>query len=224
MGDTINITAKDGFTFSAYLALPEGEPAGGIMVIQEIFGVNQHIREVTDGYAAAGYAAIAPAIFDRAEPGVELGYEEDGIMRGAEIARGQLNMPDTLQDLSACTEHLARYGKVGAVGYCFGGMLAYLGACSVPGLACSVGYYGGGIAAALDQKPRIPLMLHFGELDQHIPMTDVDKIRQALPDVPVHSYDADHGFNCTHRASYNEAASSIALERTLAFFTEQIQD
>ena len=131
-------------------------------------------------------------------------------------------MPDTLGDLGSCVQHLAQYGKVGAVGYCFGGMLAYLCASDVEGLACSVGYYGGGIAGALDQRPRVPLMLHFGELDQHIPMSDVAKIREALPDVPVYSYDADHGFNCTHRESYNEDASKTALERTLTFFSEQL--
>jgi carboxymethylenebutenolidase len=222
MGEIIKIKSDDGFEFDAYLAKPEAEPKGGILVIQEIFGVNSHIRSVADGYANAGYAAIAPAIFDRAEPGVELGYEEEDIMRGAGIARGKLKIPETLSDLSAAADQLKQYGKVGAVGYCFGGLLAYLSACNLNNLACAVGYYGGGITGVLDQKPGIPLMLHFGERDEHISMSDVDEIKAANPGVPVFTYDADHGFNCDQRASYDEAASALALGKTLAFFAEQL--
>ena len=223
MTDSINLTAKDGFQSSAYRAMPEGTPKGGIMVIQEIFGVNQHIREVADGYAAAGYVAIAPAIFDRAERGVELDYDQEGITAGAGIARGKLKMAETLLDLEATVTELSQYGKVGAVGYCFGGMLAYLCAgAKDSGLSCAVGYYGGGIAASLEQRPVVPLMLHFGELDAHIPMSDVDKIRAALPEVPVYSYDADHGFNCNLRGSFNAPAAELALQRSLDFFAGNI--
>ena len=222
MGETITIKSGDGFEISAYRALPEGRPKGGIMVIQEIFGVNPHIREVADGYAAQGYAAIAPAIFDRAEPGVELGYEDNDMQRGIGLAFSGLEMPTTLADLSATVSELAQYGKVGAVGYCFGGLLAFLSSANVEGLACSVGYYGGGIAGQLEQKPKIPLMLHFGDQDAHIPLSDVDKIKAANPGVPVHVYGADHGFNCDHRASYDAASASQALERTLAFFAEHV--
>ncbi len=222
MGKTIRITSADGFEFDGYLAEPVGKPLGAIMVIQEIFGVNPHIREVTDGYAKAGYVAVAPAIFDRAEPGVELGYDQDGIMRGAGIARGKLDMPTTLQDLAATVDLLAKHGKVGAVGYCFGGLLAYLSACQIDALSCAVGYYGGGIVGVLDQQPKVPLILHFGELDAHIPLTDVDKIKAAHPDIPVYTYDADHGFNCDHRASYNAAAAKLALEKSLAFFSQHL--
>ena len=140
MGEIIKIKSGDGFEFDAYLANPEADPNGGNIVIKEIFGVNSHIRSVADGYAKAGYAAIAPAIFDRAEPGVELGYEEEDIMRGAGIARGKLKIPETLSDLSATADQLKEYGKVGAVGYCFGGLLAYLSACNLDNLACAVGY------------------------------------------------------------------------------------
>ncbi len=222
MGEVTTIKSGDGFELGAYLALPEGKPRGGVMVIQEIFGVNKHIREVADGYAAAGYAAMAPAIFDRAERGVELGYEGEDMQRGVGLAFQGLKMPNTLADLQACASELAAYGKVGAVGYCFGGLLAYLSACNLDGLACSVGYYGGGIAGALDQKPKVPLMLHFGDQDAHIPLTDVDKIKAANPDVPVHVYEADHGFNCDHRASHNAASAAVARERTLAFFATHI--
>ena len=222
MGDMITITSGDGFELSAYRALPEGTPKGAVMVIQEIFGVNPHIREVADGYAGQGYAAIAPAVFDRAEKGVELGYEGGDMQRGIGLAFQGLEMPNTLADLAATVKELSAYGKVGAVGYCFGGLLAYLSACNVDGLACSVGYYGGGIVGQLDQKPKIPLMLHFGDQDAHIPLSDVDKIKAANPGVPVHVYNADHGFNCDHRASYDEASAKVALERTLAFFGEHL--
>ena len=223
MGETISITSSDGFEFDAYKALPSGDAKGGVVVIQEIFGVNPHIREVADGYAKQGYAAIAPAIFDRVEKGVELGYDDDGMQRGIEIAFNGLEMSNTLQDLAASAAALQPYGKVGAVGYCFGGLLAYLSACQLDNLACSVGYYGGGIVNALDQEPKVPLMLHFGELDAHIPLDEVEKIKAAKPNVPVHVYDgADHGFNCSHRPSYNAEAAALALKRTLAFFAEHL--
>ena len=222
MGDTITITSSDGFELDAYLALPDGTPKAGILVVQEIFGVNQHIREVADGYAANGYAALAPALFDRVEKGVELGYEGDDLGKGAGIAFNELDMATTLQDLTASVEHLSTYGKVGAVGYCYGGLMAYLSACNIDSLTCAVGYYGGGIAGNLDQKPKIPLILHFGELDAHIPMDDVEKIIAANPDVPVHTYNADHGFNCDHRASYNAEAAKLARERTIEFFTQEL--
>lgn len=222
MGENITITSSDGFEFDAYQALPDGDPKGSILVIQEIFGVNPHIREVADGYASQGYAAIAPAIFDRVEKGVELGYDDDGIQRGVEIAFSGLDMGNTLKDLGATAAALKSYGNVGAVGYCFGGLLAYLSACQLDDLTCSVGYYGGGIVGVLDQAPKIPLILHFGELDAHIPLSDVDQIKAAKPDVPVYTYQADHGFNCNHRASYDEAAALLALERTLAFFAAHL--
>ncbi|MCB1647065.1 MAG: dienelactone hydrolase family protein, partial [Pseudomonadales bacterium] len=195
-----------------------GAPKGGVLVIQEIFGVNQHIREVCEGYARAGYRALAPAIFDRVEKGIELGYEGEDITRGATIARGKLEMSTTLQDLQAGIDYLQDAGKVGVVGYCFGGLLTWLCAAGAKGIACASGYYGGGIIQANDQQPKVPTILHFGEHDAHIPLTDVEQIRAAHSDVTVYVYDADHGFNCDHRASYNAAAAEKALERTLAHF------
>lgn len=218
MGEHIKLKASDGFQLDAWLALPEGQPKGGIVVIQEIFGVNQHIREVTDGFALEGYAALAPAIFDRAQRGIELGYEGDDITRGAGIARGKLEMADTMKDLQAAIDHVKQYGNVGVVGYCFGGLLTWMCACQAEGLGCAVGYYGGGIAGAIQLNPRVPTMLHFGDKDAHIPLSDVNKIIEAHPDVEVHVYEADHGFNCDHRASYDEAASKLARTRTLDFF------
>ena len=222
MGDLIELTGADGFTFSAYLANPSGEPKGRVVVIQEIFGVNSHIREVCDGYAEAGYVALAPALFDRVGPGIELGYEGDDMTRGVEIAMGKLEMPNTLSDVQAAIDYLAKDGKVGVVGYCFGGLLTWLSAAGANNVACASGYYGGGIAQSIDQTPKVPTILHFGELDAHIPMLDVNAIINAHPKITVYTYDADHGFNCDHRASYNESASTLAQHRTLEFFEEHL--
>jgi len=222
MGQTRQLRAIDGFAFGLYEAMPKQRPRGGIVVIQEIFGVNAHIRNVCDGYAAAGYAAIAPQIFDRAERDVELGYEQQDMGRGIELARGKLRMEQTLQDLQAAVEDARRFGKVGVVGYCFGGLLAWLGACDLTGVDAAVAYYGGGVASQLERRPRCPVVMHFGAKDAHIPLTDVDKVRKAHPQVTVHVYDADHGFNCDHRASYDAAAAKLALSRSLEFFAQHV--
>lgn len=222
MGEMIEITAEDGFKLAAYEASPEGESKGCVLVIQEIFGVNQHIREVCDGYAAAGYLAVAPAIFDRVEPGIELGYEGEDMTRGVEIARGKLQPTNTMADLQATINYLAGKGRVGVVGYCFGGMMTWLCACNADNVTCASGYYGGGIGQAIDQVPKVPTILHFGDLDAHIPMSDVEAIDKAHPDVMVYVYSADHGFNCDHRASYDAAAAKQSKERTLAFFAEHL--
>jgi carboxymethylenebutenolidase len=222
MGNTIQLTSADGFTLDAYEAKPSGDAKGCVVVIQEIFGVNAHIQEVCDGYADAGYIAVAPALFDRVEAGIELGYDDDGMTSGVDIAFSKLQMPNSLADVQAAINYLAGQGKVGVVGYCFGGLLTYLSAANADNLTCASGYYGGGIAGMLDNKPKVPTILHFGELDAHIPMSDVDAIKAANADVPVYVYDADHGFNCDHRASYNEPASKLARQRTLDFFAEQL--
>lgn len=222
MGERRQLRAIDGFTLGAYEARPEGPPKGGVLVIQEIFGVNPHVREVCDGYAEAGYVALAPQIFDRVERDVELGYDEAGMTAGIGIARGKLEIPLTLADLQAGIDDLKRQGKVGVVGYCFGGLLTWLAACELEGVACASAYYGGGIVGEIGRTARCPVIMHFGKLDAHIPMSDVAKIEAALPDVTVYTYDADHGFNCDHRASYDEAAANLARERTLAFFAEHL--
>ncbi|MCS5583273.1 MAG: dienelactone hydrolase family protein [Pseudomonadales bacterium] len=222
MNDSIELTGADGFTFSAYLAKPTGEPKGRVVVIQEIFGVNDHIREVCDGYAEAGYVALAPALFDRVERGIELGYEGDDMTQGVEIAMGKLEMPNTMSDVQAAIDYLASDGKVGVVGYCFGGLLTWLSAASANNIACASGYYGGGIAQSIEKTPKVPTILHFGELDAHIPMPDVKSIDEAYPEVMVYTYDADHGFNCDHRASYNESAAALARQRTLGVFEQYL--
>jgi carboxymethylenebutenolidase len=218
MGDRVQLRAVDGFGFGAYQALPTGKTRGGIVVIQEIFGVNSHIRQVCDGYAEAGYAAVAPQIFDRIERNIELGYEAAAMTRGVELARGKLKMEQTLLDLQAAVDDASRFGKVGVVGYCFGGLLAWISASDLSGISAVCSYYGGGVAQQLERKPRCPVMMHFGDKDAHIPLSDVEKIRKAQPDVTVHVYAADHGFNCDHRASYDAAAAKLARTRSLEFF------
>ncbi len=222
MGTKIQLKSADGFGFAAYQALPAGAAQAGLVVIQEIFGVNNHIREVADGYAADGYAVVAPQIFDRVEADVELGYAEGDMARGIELAFQKLQMPNTLADLRAAIGHASQYGKVGVVGYCFGGLLTWLSACELDGVTAAACYYGGGIAGEAGRSPKCPAIMHFGELDAHIPMTDVDKIKAAQPEVPVYVYDADHGFNCDHRGSYNAASAKLARQRTLDFFADKL--
>ena len=217
------LRAADGFAFGVYEALPAGEARGAVVVVQEIFGVNAHIRQVADGFAAEGYAALAPAVFDRVERGVELGYNDDGFRRGRALAFDKQDVDATLRDLQAAVEEAGKYGKVGMAGYCYGGLLTWLSACALGGLACASAYYGGGIAGTLEERaPKCPLIMHFGAKDAHIPLSDVDKIKAALPDVPVHVYDADHGFNCDHRDSYDGKAAALARKRTLALFAEHL--
>lgn len=224
MGSLITLTAADGHSFSAYRAEPEGAPRGGIVVVQEIFGVNSHIREVADGYAAAGYLAVAPALFDRVTPGVELGYQQDDMMAGMGY-RGKLAQDQVMADVTAAANVAREGGRVGIVGFCFGGFVAAASTINLAGVVdAGVAYYGGGIAQGLlGDTPKVPLMLHFAELDGHISMADVDKVRQAWPGSPLHTYaNADHGFECDDRATYNAKAARLALSRTLRFFAQQL--
>ncbi len=224
MSEKIALTAADGFKFTAWQSAPVGqEPKGCVLVIQEVFGVNGHIRDVCDRYAAEGYLALAPSLFDRVEPGVELGYTSDDMARGVKLARQLLKPEETLADLQASIDYLAQRGRVGVVGYCFGGLQAWLCAAKANNIACVSGYYGGGIHQAIERQPRVPTMLHFGDQDAHIPMSEVDAVIEAHPGVTVHVYAADHGFNCDRRGSYNEPAATLAKERTLAFFAEHLQ-
>jgi carboxymethylenebutenolidase len=222
MGETITLTCKDGQKIGAYVARPEGAPKGGIVVLQEIFGANQHIRKVADLYAAQGYLAIAPALFDRVEPNLELGYTGDDPKKGI-ATRGKTELPKTLLDIEAAVEVVKPAGKVGVVGYCWGGTLAYATAVNaIPGVAAAVGYYGGGVAAMSDKEPKLPVMLHFGETDHSISMADVEKVKANQPGLPVFVYPAGHGFNCDERASYEKNSADLARSRTLAFFAEKL--
>ena len=222
MGQMLNLTAADGFNLGAYRADPTGTPKGALVVVQEIFGVNSHIRNVTDQFAELGYVAIAPAIFDRASPGIELGYDQAGIDAGLK-ARMDIPLDSTLADLQAAIDAVKDVGKVGIVGYCWGGTLAYLAAGKLTGLAAAVGYYGGQIASSfLDVAPKVPALLHFGETDHGIPLADVQKIIDRYPDMPIHVYSAGHGFNCDQRGSYDKPSAELALTRTLEFFHQNL--
>ena len=221
MGEHIRLESSDGESIGAYVASVES-PKGAVVVIQEIFGVNQHIREVTEGYASQGYYAIAPKIFDRIEADIELGYEEADMGKGIELAFQKLDHAKALQDIQAAIHHAGEHGKVGVVGYCFGGLMTWLSACQLEGVSAASSYYGGGVAGQMNMSPNCPVMMHFGELDAHIPMSDVDQVKAAQPDVDVFVYAADHGFNCDHRGSYDAGSAATALERTLNHFGEHL--
>jgi carboxymethylenebutenolidase len=217
----MQLTASDGFELAAHFARPAGTARGAIVVIQEIFGVNSHIRAVCDGFAADGYIAIAPALFDRVERNVDLGYSDADIARGREL-RGLADAAAALRDIDAARAAVQSHGRVGVVGYCWGGLLSWLAACRLDGFAAAVVYYGGGIGNALAEKPRCPVLGHFGEHDAHIPLTEIAAWRERYPEHPVHTYDAGHGFNCDQRGSFDAKAAKLARERTLAFFGRHV--
>ena len=219
----VTLTAADGHQFDAYVAGSNGPPHAAIVLIQEIFGVNQHIRSVADDYAAQGFHVIAPALFDRAERNLELTYEAADMTKGMNAAM-KVGLDAALKDVAASI-HYARSGlvqaKVGVLGYCFGGTLAWLAATRLdPDVA--VGYYGGRIAQFATETPRCPVMLHFGSKDPHIPASEIAKIKNAHPDLPLFMYDAGHGFNCDQRRDYNAAAATLARERTLDFLRRHL--
>ncbi len=226
MAQFIDLKAADGFTFPAYVAQPAGKPRGGVVVLQEIFGVNAHIRAVADSYAAAGYLAVAPATFHRVKPGVELGYQPDDMSAGMALkaAVEALPAPGVLQDIQAAIDHAAGAGKVGVVGYCWGGLLTWRTACLLKGVSAAVPHYGGGVTteAEIARSPKCPVLAHFGEQDHWIPLEGVAALQKAHPEVEVHVYPANHGFNCDHRGSWDATAAAQARERTLAFFAKHV--
>jgi len=221
MGKMIELTAADGHKLSAYRAEPAGKPRGGIVVVQEIFGVNGHIRSVADGYAADGYLVIAPALFDRVKRNVDIGYTPPDIQAGMEI-RAKVAIDDAMKDVKAAVNAAAEAGKVGIVGYCWGGFVSWTASSQVDGVACAVPYYGGGMTNAIDLQPKCPVLMHFGERDDHIPLEGVKKLAAAHPHDTVHIYPAGHGFNCDQRGSYDAASAKLARERTLAFFRQHV--
>jgi carboxymethylenebutenolidase len=223
MSETVKLLASDGHQLDSYVAHPAAEPIAGLVVLQEIYGVNQHIRTVADGYARDGFLAVAPALFDRVERGVELPYEGPEAKRGMAI-RQKLELDSTLKDVEAALEYARRQTgkKSGVLGYCFGGLLAWLSATRLhPDVA--VGYYAGGIGKYAAESPNIPVQLHFGKLDAHIPSEEVARVQTAHPDVEIYWYDnAGHGFNCEMRASYNAEAAVLARTRALAFLKRHV--
>ncbi len=218
MRHNIELTASDGHRLSAYLSEPSGKPRGGMVVIQEIFGVNRHIRAVADQYAAAGYLAIAPALFDRLEPNVDVPYSD--IQRAFGYMKAVHNDKAVL-DIEAAVAQVSTAGKVGVVGYCWGGTLSFVAAARLK-IDAAVAYYGGGIHNLLAEKPRVPVMFHFGEKDAHIPLTAVEAIKAAYPQGIYHLYPAEHGFNCTDRASFEPTSAELAFERSVEFFRKNI--
>jgi carboxymethylenebutenolidase len=221
MGQTIELAAADGFRLSAYRADPVGGPRGGLVVAQEIFGVNGHIRSVCDGFAADGYVAIAPALFDRYERGLDIGYTPDDIARGREL-KGRAQVDAAMRDVAAARDSVASAGKVAVIGYCWGGFVAWMAASRLDGFACAIPYYGGGMLDAIGERPRCPVLAHFGERDAMIPVDGVRKLAAAHPDAQVHIYAADHGFNCDQRASFDATAAKLARERTLEFLRRHV--
>ncbi len=217
MSETVKLKASDGHELDAYVSRPTGTPIAGLLVIQEAFGVNAHIRSVADGYARDGFLAISPAMFDRIERDVELGYTGDDLQKGISLAK-QIKPDDAVKDMAAGLEYLREQGTAspGVIGYCFGGTMAWLAATRLDP-AAAVGYYGGNITQYAQESPRGPVMLHFGKLDKHIPKEGIDQLQAAHPEVQIFWYDADHGFNCDVRSAYNPAAAKLARERSLEF-------
>jgi carboxymethylenebutenolidase len=218
MGHNIQLSAADGHVLAAHRAEPAGKPRGGIVVIQEIFGVTRHIRDVAEQYAAAGYLAVAPALFDRVEREVDVPYSDSQKGFGYVTA---LNKAKVMLDIQAAADHVKQAGKVGVVGYCWGGQLAFLAAAGLS-IDAAVAYYGGGIHQQLAHIPRVPMMLHFGEKDTHIPLSAVDAIKTAYPRGIYHLYPAEHGFNCTDRPSFDAQSAKLAFDRSLEFFRQNI--
>lgn len=228
MGHVIELKSNDGFAFDAYVAQPKKTPRAAIVLLQEIFGVNAHIRAVADGFALAGFLVIAPATFSRLQKHVNLGYSADDVAAGRDLKNRaeSLPAPGVMAEVQAAITHasLACKGKVGVMGYCWGGLLSWRAATRLSGIQAAVTYYGGGMTLEpeLSAQPLCPVLSHFGVQDALIPMPTVEAFKQAQPSVDVQIYDADHGFNCDHRGSYNAAAAELALERTLGFFIDKL--
>ena len=228
MGQFVDLKSADGFVLPAWVAEPDTTPRGAVVVLQEIFGVNSHIRAVADRFAARGYLAVAPAAFHRVKPGVELGYTADDMQAGMELnaAVEALPAPGVMPDIQAAIDYAAQRSgrKVGIVGFCWGGLLTWRAACTLTGLSAAVPYYGGGMTTPEEaaRQPKVPVLAHFGERDHWIPLDSVQAFDRAQPGVEVHVYQADHGFNCDQRGSYDEAAALAARDRTLAFFDKHL--
>ncbi len=226
MGSFVQLTSADGFHCPAYVAQPAGQPKGGLVVLQEIFGVNSHIQAVADGYAAEGYFVVAPSTFHRVKAGVDLGYTEADMGAGMALktAVEALPPPGVMADIQAAIRLAAQGGKVGIVGYCWGGLLTWRSACTLQGLSAAVPYYGGGMTTPdeMARKEQVPTLAHFAEQDRWIPLDGVEAFRQAHPAVTVHLYPAHHGFNCDQRGAWDAPSAALARERTLAFFSQHL--
>jgi carboxymethylenebutenolidase len=220
MGQFTTIMARDGHEFQSYLAAPPGRPRGALVVLQEIFGVNAHIRKVVDDFAAEGYTVIAPSLFDRIRRGIQLGYTPEGMQEGRGYVQ-QLAPEATMRDIAAALAVVKHSGRAGTIGYCWGGTLAYLAAGQLP-MACAVVYYGK-VTNHLEQRPKCPVMYHYGADDRSISADDVERLRTAYPEAPVYTYEgAGHGFNCDQRDSHSPPAAAQARQRTLEFVARYV--
>jgi carboxymethylenebutenolidase len=222
MGTKISLTASDGFKLGAYRAEPQGKPKAGLVLIQEIFGVNHHIRAMCDRFAAAGYLTVAPQVFDRYIRDFESGYSPQEIAEARKIPPS-IDWSNMMRDVAATIDAVKSVGPVGIVGYCMGGTVAFLAAVKLNGLSSAIAYYGGTIAKNAEEKPKFPVQMHFGEKDEHIPMSDVELIRKKRPECEIHVYPAGHGFSCDERGSYHEPSAKLAMERTLAWLDKTMQ-
>ena len=221
MGRWIKLAPSQGFEIAAYRADPAGTPRGGLVVIQEIFGVNSHVKSVADGFAKDGYLAIAPAMFDRVQREFDVGYTPEDIAKGREL-RPKITVDMAMKDAQAAVNEAKKAGKVGIVGYCWGGFVAWMASAKVSGLSCAVPYYGGGILDNADIEPKVPVMGHFGEKDSMIPADGVRKLAEKHKKHQIFIYAADHGFNCDQRGSYHAQSAKQARERTLEFFRKHV--
>jgi len=222
MGSMIQLQAADGHKFAAYKAEPSGKPRAVVVVIPEIFGVNKHIQGVADGYAADGYLAIAPALFDRLQRDYDVGYSPPEIEASRALMQ-KVDWKQTMMDVEATVAEAKKGGKVGIVGYCWGGTVVWRAAHATAGLVCAVPYYGGGMPNFINEKPKVPTMCHFGEQDQSPTLEQAKAIAAAHPEITAYYYPgAGHGVNCEMRGSYNAEASKLARQRTLEFFRKQL--
>ncbi|HEU0071147.1 MAG TPA: dienelactone hydrolase family protein [Alphaproteobacteria bacterium] len=221
-GKTLTLTTSDGHQLGAYRADPAGTPRGAVVILQEIFGVNDHIRDVCDGYAKDGYVAIAPALFDRVERNLELGYDAADLDRGKK-ARMQLKWDTALLDVEAAAKAVRSAGKVGVVGYCYGGSVAWLCATRGDFIDAAVCYYGNNIAEFSGEKPKVPVIIHSGSEDHNITREKAEIVMKARPEVPYYLYEGvGHGFNCDKRADYDKVAGPLARQRSIDFLRKHI--
>jgi carboxymethylenebutenolidase len=217
-GKMISFTMSDGAVIGVYHVEPAGTRRGGLVLIQEIFGVTEHIREQADSYAAEGYEVLAPALYDREAPGLQAGYSQEDVQKALKIAREAHPFSLSIADVQVCIDTLKDKGPVFITGYCYGGSVTWVAACRCQNLAAASGYYGSMIAQFVDETPRCPTILHFGKRDKSISLDVVDAIKARHPDVPVYVYVAGHGFNSDRRSDYHEESAKLARQRTLDLF------
>jgi carboxymethylenebutenolidase len=219
-GSMIQMKMNDGAEMGVYHVEPKGARRGGLVLIQEIFGVTDHIKECCDSFADEGYEVLGPSLYDREAPGFAVSYSPEDIQKAIKIARGEHPFEQSIADACTCIDAMKSKGPVFITGYCYGGSVTWAAACKCDGLAAASGYYGGNIPQMAEWQPKCPTILHFGKHDHGIPMEQVERVQKLHPDVPVYVYDAGHGFNSDRRTDYNPDAASLARQRTLELFRE----